>query len=279
MILIADSGSTKTHWSYFDGEKAVWQKQTDGINPFFRSPADIFDELSRELLSDVTTGPEEIHFYGAGIINSQKGDEIKRILAKLFPETKISTFSDLIAAARATCGRKAGIACILGTGSNSCLYDGTQIIEQISPLGFILGDEGSGAVMGRKLVGDYLKNVMPFALREKFATDFPITRDEILERVYRTERPNLFLASLAKFLYLKIGEEYCHEFVKAEFQLFVERNLLHYTHCQQYPVSSVGSVGYFFGDIFREVLKEKGLLCGPILRDPMEGLIQYYIGQ
>lgn len=276
MILIADSGSTKTNWALLDGEKLILEKHTEGINPFFRNSNDIFAELSEHLVPEIPAGLKNLHFYGAGITNSEKGTKVRSILEGLFPGVFIETFSDLLAAARATCGNNAGIACILGTGSNSCLFDGEKIVEQISPLGFVLGDEGSGAVMGRKLLGDYLKNVMPENLRILFAEEYPLTRDEILEKVYRHERPNLFLSGFTRFLYQNIGSTYCRRFVQNEFELFVGRNLLNYPGYKNYTVNFVGSVGYYFQDILKGVLKRYSLECGLILQDPMEGLIRFY---
>ncbi len=276
MILIADSGSTKTNWTLLHNNEVQKSVKTEGINPFFRSAESIFDVLKKELVPQIGGGITEIHFYGAGIINSEKGAVLESILQKLFIGAAIETQSDLLASARATCGNQKGVACILGTGSNSCFYDGEKIIEHVSPLGFILGDEGSGAVMGRKLLGDFLKKMMPQELRKKFAIQYPFKWEEILEKVYKKERANWFLAGFTSFIYENIDHKYCSDFLRNEFELFADRNLLSYTEHSKYPVNSVGSIGYYFQDILKEVLISRFLIPGIFLKDPMEGLIHYH---
>jgi glucosamine kinase len=157
MKLIADSGSTKTAWKLIGNSGEIKNIKTSGFNPFFRTEEEIYQELGKTLLPETGTDIQQIYFYGAGIVNAEKGDIIRRALNRIYLEATIETHSDILGAARALFGNKPGIACILGTGSNVCLYDGEKITEGISPLGFILGDEGSGAVMGRKLLGDYFK--------------------------------------------------------------------------------------------------------------------------
>ena len=278
MILIADSGSTKTKWALIQPGGVASFIKTDGINPFFRNVEDISVELKGALLPQINGEVSAVKFYGAGIINSSKGARIKILLQDLFPYANIETRSDLLAAARATCGNQQGIACILGTGSNSCQYDGEKITEHVSPLGFILGDEGSGAVMGRILLGDYLKKRMPEGLRNKFSTSYGLTRTDILESVYRKERPNLFLAGFTKFIYKNIQVEYCRQLVHQSFDSFISRNLLNYTGYKSLPVHFTGSVAYYFQDILRKALTKHSLNCGIILQEPMEGLIRYHSG-
>jgi glucosamine kinase len=277
MILIADSGSTKTHWALVAGSRVSKVVKTSGINPFFRDSGSILEELAKELMPQIGGKISELFFYGAGIVNEEKGAVVKNLLKEMFPGARVETQSDLLAAARATCGTHPGIACILGTGSNSCIYDGTNITEQVSPLGFILGDEGSGAVMGRKLLGDYFKMAMPAELRDKFNSDYRPTKEDVLEKVYRKERPNLFLARFTEFLYKNIGTEYCNSFVRKEFEAFAERNILKYPECRKYEVSSVGSVGYYFHNILRAVLESYSLKCGVIIEDPLEALVNYHL--
>jgi len=276
MILIADSGSTKTNWALIQNKEVVNIIKTDGINPFFRDLEDISDELEKVLVPQIYGKVTKVFFYGAGIINNVKGAGVKRLLQDFFPEATIAAYSDLLAAARATLGKQKGIACILGTGTNSCVYDGEKIIDHVSPLGFILGDEGSGAVMGRKLLGDYLKKVMPEVLRNKFKAEYNLSGTEIMERVYRKERANLFLAGFTKFIYDNIETEYCTDFVLAEFNAFVDRNLLNYEAVNSYPICFIGSVAFYFQQILKEVLNSRSLICGTIIKDPMEGLIQYH---
>ena len=201
MILIADSGSTKTDWCVVREGRTVRRFETDGTNPFFQAPEQIERTLASQLLPRLDGRPvRSVFFYGAGCAFEEQTAMIRRVLRSLLDVRRVEVGSDMLAAARALCGRDPGIACILGTGSNSCRWDGQRIAEQVSPLGFILGDEGSGAVLGRRLVGDCLKNRLPAGLREMFLDRFGLTPAEILDRVYRQPFPNRFLASLSPFL-------------------------------------------------------------------------------
>ena len=276
MKLIADSGSTKTAWKLLGNSGEVKNIKTSGINPFFRTEEDIFQDLSHLLLPETGTGIQEIYFYGAGIINAEKGDIIRRALSQIYPEASVETHSDVLGAARALFGDEAGIACILGTGSNACLYDGKKIAMGISPLGFILGDEGSGAVMGRKLLGDYFKEVMPFRLREEFDKRFGLTREEALNRVYRTEKPNQFLAHLVPFLSEHHDSVYCIEFVQQNFMEFFERNVTKLPSFTHYKIGFIGSVAFYFGEILRNTASYYGYEEITILKDPIGGLETYY---
>ncbi|NQU52869.1 MAG: ATPase [Bacteroidetes bacterium] len=279
MILIADSGSTKTSWFYSDGENHPEKISTLGINPFFRTTKDIVAELQKDLIPKVNSGISEIYFYGAGVINEEKGAVIKFALHKLYPSAKIEVYSDLLAAARATLGKERGIACILGTGSNSCLYNGKDIAEQVSPLGFILGDEGSGAVLGRKLVGDYLKGIMPENISQKFQKQYPFSYSEILENVYKKEKPNKFLARFVPFLNENKNDGYCNELVENSFNEFIQRNVKQYSDFNKLEISFVGSVAYFFQEQLKSVLSNNKLKLGVIVKEPLEGLTQYHLNK
>lgn len=276
MKLIADSGSTKTAWKLISTSGQVDDIKTAGINPFFRTEEDIFLELSEKLLPETGHDVQEIYFYGAGIVNAEKGDIIRRALNRIYPVATSEAHSDVLGAARALFGDAAGIACILGTGSNACLYDGSRIAMGISPLGFILGDEGSGAVMGRKLLGDYFKEVMPFHLREEFGKRFELTRDEALNRVYRTEKPNQFLAQFVPFLSEHHDSAYCQEFVQQNFMEFFERNVVKLPSFSHYKIGFVGSVAYHLSEILRNTANYFGYENVTILKDPIDGLETYY---
>lgn len=276
MKLIADSGSTKTAWKLISTSGQVDDIKTAGINPFFRSEEDIFQELSEKLLPETGHDVQEIYFYGAGIVNAEKGDIIRRALLRMYPQATCEAHSDVLGAARALFGDEAGIACILGTGSNTCLYDGKRIAMGISPLGFILGDEGSGAVMGRKLLGDYFKEVMPLRLREEFAKRYELTRDEALNRVYRTEKPNQFLAQFVPFLSEHRNSVYCQEFVQQNFMEFFERNVVKLPSFSHYKIGFVGSVAFHFSEILSNTASYFGYENITILKDPIDGLETYY---
>ncbi len=277
MILIADSGSTKTNWCILSKKGNQASFSTDGINPFFRTPEDIEAELRAGLIPKLNYSKiEEIFFYGAGIINETKRNIIRVALKRLFPGTAIEIQSDLLAAAHATLGKNPGIICILGTGSNSGLYDGNSIIEHVPPLGFILGDEASGAVMGKQLLADYLKGVMPNHLAKQFKLQFPSKYAEFMEQVYKKEKPNRYLAQLVPFLKQNIDENYCWKLVENSINEFVERNLFQYPDFKDQRVCFVGSVAYHFRDQLRNVFKRQHLKLGEIEKDPMNGLVLFY---
>ncbi len=277
MIIIADSGSTKCSWSMISTSGTILNINTAGINPFFRSTDSIYEELLQDLHPKLVEPVEKIFFYGSGIVNEEKAGIIRDALRPLLPDAEIELHSDVVAACRAIFGRSSGIACILGTGSNVSLYDGKVIVTGVSPLGFILGDEGSGSVFGKKLLGDYFKQVMPLELREKFHLKFNPNRDEVLQRVYRTERPNHFLASFTPFLSENISEGYIYNMVRNSFIEFFERNVTRIPDYKSYPIGFVGSIAYFFGEIVREVCEHYGIKCISIHQGPMDGLVKYHL--
>lgn len=277
MKLIADSGSTKAAWKLIGNSGEVKDIKTSGINPFFRNEEDIFQELEKLLLPETGNAVQEIFFYGTGIINAEKGDIIKRALNRIYTKATIETYSDVLGAARALFGNKPGIACILGTGSNVCLYDGEKITGGVSPLGFILGDEGSGAVMGRKLLGDYFKEIMPPNLREEFTKRFNLTREEALNRVYRSEKPNQFLAQFTPFLSEHIESAYCQKLVQRNFMEFFERNVSKIPDYMNYPIGFIGSVAWHFSPILNDTAQIFGFEKTIIIKDPIDGLEKYYL--
>ena len=276
MKLIADSGSTKTSWKLIDGSGHIKNIKTSGLNPYSQPEESIIQEVEKVLFPETGTGIQEIYFYGAGIVNAEKGDIIRRALNRIYPEAIVETHSDVLGAARALFGDQAGIACILGTGSNACLYDGKQITHGISPLGYILGDEGSGSVMGRKLLGDYFKDVMPSRLRDEFGKQFGITHEEALNRVYRTEKPNQFLAQFVPFLSEHSNSAYCQEFVQHNFMEFFERNVSKLPDYTQYPIGFIGSVAYYFSSILKNTASYFGYDETTIIKEPIDGLEKYY---
>ncbi len=198
------------------------------------------------------------------------------MLTLVFPEANIETYSDLLGAARATLRSKRGIACIIGTGSNSCLYDGENIIEHVPPLGFILGDEGSGAVLGKKLLADYLKAVMPQDIADRFKREFPLQYTDYLQKIYRQEQPNRFLATLVPFIHKNSDHEYCRKLCEDSFSEFIERNILQYTNCFNEQICFVGSVAFYFSEILKNTCKTKGLNMATVLKNPIAGLVQYH---
>ena len=274
-ILIADSGSTKTDWCVAEDGKILRQIKTGGINPVFQTDEELrhaMEDVARQL-EDIR--PEAIHFYGAGCIPTQT-ERVIRALRQAFPAAdEVEVASDMLGAARALCGRRAGIACILGTGSNSCFYDGERIVANVSPLGFILGDEGSGAVLGRLLVGALLKNQLTPGLKEAFLAQYALTPADIIDRVYRRPLPNRFLASLSPFLAEHLEDAGVHQLVLDAFRDFLRRNVMQYDW-QAHDVHCCGSIAFHYKKILAEAAVSLGIRIGQVIQSPMEGLVRYH---
>ena len=269
--LIADSGSTKTSWMLVEPDGQRTEFETTGINP-------VRDSQSRmeQVLASCPTPTQSqlrIYFYGAGCLPPYS-DALRRLLAQRFPGADVHVDTDLLGAAHALCAGTEGIACILGTGSNSCLYDGHAIVQNVSPLGYILGDEGSGAVLGRNLLGDLLKGQMPPALLDAFLTETGLTRADIIERVYRQPQPNRFLASLVPFLGRHRTEAAIHRFLVDNFRRFFHRNVALYQR-PDLPVHFTGGVAYSYSDELHEAARLEGFQVGRILQRPIGAMADY----
>ena len=281
MILIADSGSTKTDWCVVENGQPIQQISTKGINPFFQSEEEISNEIATSLLPQLKTNAlDAVYFYGAGCGFPDKIAMVHRAITKhLQIKREVEVNTDMLAVAHGLCQHEAGIACIMGTGSNSCYYDGKQIVSNVSPLGFILGDEGSGAVLGKLLVGDILKNQMTPELKEKFLKQFRLTPADIIDRVYRKPFPNRFLASLSPFLAQNIDEPCIHALVLGSFKSFLKRNVMQYENFRNSKVHFIGSVAFYYKTILAEAAQEMNIQLGTIIKSPMEGLIKYHSGK
>lgn len=276
MILIADSGSTKTDWCLCDNNTIIQSIQTQGINPYHQTEEAIEQVLAEELLPQLSQHAAlRVIFYGAGCANEAACNRVKEAIQKILSTDDITIHSDLLGAARALCGREEGIACVLGTGSNSCLYNGKEIIANIPPLGYILGDEGSSAVLGRRLVGDCLKNQLPEAIRNEFLTEYGLTQEVILEKVYRQPLANRFLASLTPFLSKHRDVPEVHHLLVDSFIDFFVRNVKQYRR-PWLPIHFVGSIANVFSDEVREAAESLGMELGSILKSPMEGLVKFH---
>ena len=276
MILIADCGSTKIDWVVLNGKKVETQVFTCGMNAMLMTEEEMADKIEAELMPNIKDyAIDEVYYYGAGCLGDVC-ENVKRAIYKHIPAKTIQVSSDLLAAARALCGDKPGIACILGTGANSCYYDGNDIADNVSPLGYILGDEGSGAVLGKLLVGDVLKNQLPKHLCDKFLAQFELDRLTIIKRVYKEPAGNRFLASLSPFLIQNIEEPSIHALVLNAFKAFFVRNIQNYKNYQNYPVNFVGSVALYYRSVLEEAANELGIKIGNIIKSPMEGLIEYH---
>ncbi|MBP1641168.1 MAG: hypothetical protein H6Q17_2751 [Bacteroidetes bacterium] len=276
MILIADSGSTKTYWSLLKADGGCNHYYTQGINPFFQTEYEIEGFLRMTLLPQLGVDTiSEIYFYGAGCATEKQINLMRSAFSKVFSYDILDVDSDLLGAARALCGDEPGIACILGTGSNSCYYNGQAIEKQVSPLGFIIGDEGSGASLGKRLVADCLKNQLPKGIKERFLERFKLTQAQIVENIYSKPFPSRFLASLSLFLIENIEEQALYQIVYDGFTDFFRRNVFQYD-CLNKKVNVVGSIGYHYQDVLSKVADDLSLQLGKIIQAPSEELIKYH---
>lgn len=278
MILIADCGSTKIDWCVVENGKVVKQIFTCGMNAVMLTEEEMAERIGNELVPELGDDKiEAVYFYGAGCINDEVCGNVANAIKKNIPTAEtVEVHTDLLAAARALCGHEPGIACIMGTGSNSCYYDGEKICDNVSPLGYILGDEGSGAVLGKILLGDVLKNQLPKHLCDKFLKEFELDRMTIIRRVYKEPQGNRFLASVTPFLIQNIKEPAIHSLVLNAFKAFFVRNIAQYQGYRDLKVNFIGSIAFYYREVLEEAAESCGCTVGTIIKSPMEGLIQFH---
>lgn len=276
MILLADSGGSKTDWRLLNKDGTIEQASSPGFNPYYQPVDDLKKSINEFLLPQVKENVTRIYFYGSGVSSVKNQLTIKSAFLEYFPESQIEIGWDLLAAARALCGHEPGIACILGTGSNSCLYDGKEITGNVANLGWILADEASGTNIGRRFLVDYLRNKMPEGLAKQFKARFPLTREEFLEKVYQQEKPSAFLASFAKFIFQHLDEPYCYKLIYNSFSEFYENNVMQYENYKNLKVHFTGSIAFYFSDILRQVANDKGITVKNILEGPIAGLTLFH---
>ncbi len=277
MILIADSGSTTTEWREIRDNVAGRSYISSGINPFFVTSEEIIRLLGSELPGLRSAGIRKIYFYGTGVSNAAKADIVRKALSDYFGTDDLFIGSDLLGAARALCQAGPGIACIIGTGSNSCYYDGNAIVANVSPLGYILGDEGGGAVLGRKLVAGILKKQLPGIVIENFFRTYPYSPAEILDHVYNMPFPNRFLGQFTKFLSDNIHVPELQAMITSSFDEFIVRNVLSYPEARKYPINFTGSIAFHFRPFLEEQLMKHRLQPGLFTLTPMAELVRYHI--
>lgn len=277
--LIADSGSTKTDWMLVRSDGTLVHEWTSqGINPFFQEREAIVQVMEKEVFSRVGSAPESVFFYGAGCASPTASAPVAESLKEGFPASFIEVQSDLLGAARSVCQYEPGIACILGTGSNNCLYNGRDIIGNVGSLGFWLGDEGSGGFLGKTLVVAFLHRELPDELMAAFAAKYPeVNRMEILDRAYKQPFPNRYFAKFTLFLAEHKHQPYIDTLLSDTFSLFLDKYVLKHPDSASYPVSFVGSVAWYFAERLREAVARKGLKMGEIAQRPMSGLARYHL--
>lgn len=286
ITLIVDSGSTKTSWCFAflpdtksaDGARTV---TTEGLNPAVMSAEEVEEKIAKALnhclqsLSISAADVDNVFFYGAGCIAGRAG-VVSESISSILVNAKIYVADDLLGAARALCGHKAGIACILGTGSNSCLYDGKNIVAHTPALGYVLGDEGSGAVLGRKFLNAVLKQTLPENIRKRFLQESGLDMAEVINRVYRSPAPNRFLASMSKYIHGYLDEKEVRDIVVDNFEDFIRNNILAYGD-EFRTINVVGSIAYHYKEQLTEAASRNGFQIGKIIKSPIEGLIEYHM--
>lgn len=303
MKIIADSGSTKTHWMVLNIDGSQESFISEGLNPMFINSDRLKEVLKQTFIEFNFLGEVnvEVFFYGAGIGLNKSADKIFfDILSDFFCATNVFLYSDLLAACRALFGTKTGVVGILGTGSNACLYNGSKIVSKVPAGGFILGDEGSGAYLGKRLLGDFLKGLLPQAVYDKFILKYPgLNYSKIVKSVYKDEMPSRYLASFAWFLAENMSEPYVISLLNSAFGEFFDRNIIRYfsgnIECEiiggfdrnilkaengkiacVLELGFVGSVAFYCKDILRAVAATRGIALGQILKEPMDGLVEFH---
>ena len=276
-ILLADSGSTKTEWKVIDGSEPSTSVFSGGINPYFLNTEQISELLKREVILPGDPKFDGIFFYGTGCNSESKNTVVRKAIGDFADAKFIFIGTDLLGAARSLCQDQQGIACIIGTGSNSCYYDGREIKANVSPLGYILGDEGGGAVLGRKLVSAVLKKQVPLQVRELFLGTYKLTPQEILESVYMKPFPNRFLGQFAKFYNENIHIPELREILSTSFDEFIVRNILQYPESGFLPVHFTGSIAFHFRNILEESIIKYNLKLGDVTLSPMNNLVKFHI--
>jgi len=279
MILIADGGSTKTNWCLVTDDQKKIYFNTEGYNPYFVSGEYIVKSLNENLPVDLAKDNiTEVNYYGAGCSTAEKRQKVKDAMSQVFTKSKVNIGHDLLAAARAVLGNTPGFAAILGTGTNTCLYDGKDILQNIDSGAYILGDEGSGCHIGKKLLVDYLRGYMPEAVRENFWETFKLTPDDVNEQVYTKPMANRFCAQFSKFVYDNNAHiEYTRNLVKTSFEDFFRNLVTHYPDYQKHTFNCIGSVAYNFRNVLEEVAVENGMTVGTIIRSPIDNLVKYHL--
>ncbi len=278
MILIIESGSTKTAWRFISHLHEAYESfSSRGINPYYQTAEEIRNDQADILQKIELLSIQFVYYFGTGITDDSKKEIIKSVLSPVIGHAEIAIQSDLMAAGLALCGEDAGIACILGTGANSGYFEKGALHSQVPPLGFWLGDEGSGGHLGKSLLLTYLHQQLPSDLRMLFEKRFgTLDRLEILQKAYREEFPNRWFASFSKFLFDHRKHPFCYQLIENSFQSFCDLYLLRYENVKQHPIHFTGSVAFYYADILRRVLKANHLQAGIISEGPMAGLTLYY---
>ncbi|MDZ4679697.1 MAG: hypothetical protein SH848_21185 [Saprospiraceae bacterium] len=276
MIAVVDSGSSKADWMLV-GKERSWSVHTMGFNPVFHSSETIRKELDTAFEADVPKADvQQLFYYGSGCWDAKRKSVIADALKGVFGNAQLEIEHDLLGAARATCGTNPGIACIIGTGSNSCLYDGRDVIDNVVNLGYLIGDEGSGTHLGKQLIRAYFYRELPHDLIKAFEAAYPGGKDAILEKLYGTETPNVFLATFSRFLSEHRDHFFIQKLLYRRLSEFIDRHVRKYEGHLSVPVHFIGSVAYYFQDILKIILEERAMKPGIFIKNPIDRLVAFH---
>ncbi len=278
MILIADSGATKTDWRIVYDKDHIKQTSTEGINPHYQTSAQVTNIMTEAIhLDKLPEKVKYIYFYGAGITSGAKIKEIESAILQSFQVEKVEVNTDILGVARSLCGSQPGIVAMLGTGSASCLYDGKKITHQVPSLGYILGDEGSGAHLGKKLLANYLRGFMPKDLEKKFNKMYQIDKEYVLNELNKGKVPSRFLGSFSEFIHSNIHFPFMHKLVSESFREFIEYYVVPYAEFGNYKVNFCGSIAFYFSNVLSRECSDFKLPLGKIVKSPIAGLTLYHL--
>ncbi len=276
--MIADGGSTKTDWALVEAKQIKNRFKTCGMNPYNVSKETMRSEIEQRIVPNAPSEEvKEIYIYASGCSAKVKQEEVMEWFAPYYPKAKIFVEGDLLGAARAACGKTPAIAAILGTGSNSCLYDGENIVENVASLGYVLCDEGAGTNIGRILLRDYLRGRMPKHILDLFAQKHPGEESDFLNKLYKEEAPNQYLASFARFAIENKTQEYCKGVILQAFENFFAEQITAYTDYNNYAINVVGSIGYHASEELKEVAKRHEMRVERVVAAPLEALVEYHV--
>lgn len=279
MILVADSGSSKTDWLLSQPKQSPKEFRTPGLNPYFLTEKEIVKVLQEKATDLIAYGANvtEIYFFGAGCSSPDRHEIVSNALSMLFPKAYISVDSDLLGSAYATCGHEKGLCCVLGTGSNISFFDGEEIHSGQHGLGFVLGDEGSGTWFGKTLITDFLYGNMPDDIHFKFDKTYGLTKEIIIQNVYQKPRANSYLASFARFLNVIRSSDYGQVTLKQGLLEFIETNIKSYPQYNQYKCNFVGSIAFVFADELKVLCEANNIKVGKIIRQPIHDLLDFIL--
>jgi glucosamine kinase len=277
MKLIADSGSTKTTWILLEQDKVKETIGTSGLNPYFHDSESVEAVLRADLIPFVVEDNiREVYFYGAGCSTEYNNSMIRDAILHFFRKAEVHIYHDILGAARALFGQGKGIACILGTGCNSCFFDGTSLYSKVDSLGYLFGDEGAGSYLGKLFMSAYLKKELPEELRASFDKQYGFTLEDILNSLYNKPSPNKFLASFSLFLSPNREHPFVETLIERSFLDFFKAHIEKYEGYKTYPIGFIGSIAFIYRDILRAIARKEGITISRILPSPIEGLVDYH---